>query len=94
MRIIPLESMSERMESDLHILDRKLAPMFVPDESNGSLIQKRTVCCESYKIFGQRCAMCPNHCQTREAAEDRRDSFLARIQAPAPTTVLVHPASN
>jgi len=34
-----------------------------------SLIMVRTVCCETYKCTGTRCAICPNRPENREAME-------------------------
>jgi len=35
-----------------------------------TLIMVRTKCCEGYKQFGQRCSICPNRPENRQAVVD------------------------
>ena len=37
------------------------------DESTATLTLVRTKCCGGYKQFGQRCSICPNRPENREA---------------------------
>lgn len=37
------------------------------DKLMATLIMVRTQCCEAYKQFGQRCEICPNRPENREA---------------------------
>lgn len=45
------------------------------DQTAATLIMVRTQCCEGYKTFGTRCAICPNRPENREAVQAfKRDS--------------------
>ena len=49
------------------------------------LIMTRTTCCESYKVCGSRCEICPDRPENREAAaryqqELSRSSLGRRVQ--------------
>jgi hypothetical protein len=40
-----------------------------------TLVMVRTVCCESFKCNGVRCAICPNRPENREAVEQYKQKM-------------------
>jgi len=46
-----------------------------------TLVMVRTVCCEGYKQYGQRCAICPNRPENRQAVRDFKERQLAGFRA-------------
>jgi hypothetical protein len=44
----------------------------------GSRVILRTTCCESYKVCGERCSVCPNRLENQ--------AILQNISVPAPVT--------
>jgi hypothetical protein len=50
-----------------------------PKDTRDSFIMVRTVCCEGYKQFGQRCQICPNRPENRQAAREYKENKLPRF---------------
>lgn len=54
-----------------------------------TLIMVRTVCCEGYKQFGQRCLICPNRPENRQAVRDYKECKLTSLHGSG----LSHPSA-
>ena len=61
-----------------------------------TLVMTRTVCCQAYKQFGERCGVCPNRPENREAVAKYRQesqSGLGCNRAHCSDSVLKHPSA-
>jgi hypothetical protein len=61
-----------------------------------TLVMTRTVCCQAYKHFGQRCGICPNRPENREAVANYRQesqSGLGCNRARCSDCVVKHPSA-
>ncbi len=54
-----------------------------------SLVMVRTVCCESYKEFGRRCAICPHRPENQQALREFMNASRACQFAKNPSEILV-----
>lgn len=52
-----------------------------PQVQADTFIMVRTVCCEGYKQCGNRCAICPNRPENRQAVRDYKEREMGRLHS-------------
>jgi len=74
------------------ILQRIPPVMPSSDQCQATLIMVRTRCCEGYKTFGTRCAICPNRPENRDNVLKYREESRAGLGC-GPACTAIHPSA-